>query len=285
MQNPEKLKLARVAVVNDANGQQRNKLYPLQVGFQKYGQSGIEVSDWLPHIGGLRRRHRRRPLDVHDRRQPRRPDAVPLRPAHARRRVPDLGRLGPLRPGLAQRQPAAVHLDGQARVLEREGRPLPRPAPTTRCRSASTRPTRSTIGKPEGPIYARRTARSASTWSGELNRLRAVEYPDDPALAAADQGLRAGLPDAELGARGARLRPAKAEATQALYGLDDRETATSACRCWRRRRLVERGVRFIQVQHGAGGAGVWDAHGGLKANHAQQLPRQSTSRSPACSRT
>src|SRR3954466_13509657 len=50
-QNPEKLKLARVTVINDANGQQRNKLYPLQVGFKKYGQSGIEVSDWLPHTG------------------------------------------------------------------------------------------------------------------------------------------------------------------------------------------------------------------------------------------
>ncbi len=35
------------------------------------------------------------------------------------------------------------------------------------------------------------------------------------------------------------------------------------------RRLVERGVRFIQIQHGAGGAGVWDAHGGLKANHSK----------------
>ena len=51
-QDPEKLKLARVVVVNDANGQQRNKLYPLQVGFKKRGQSGIEVSDWLPNIGG-----------------------------------------------------------------------------------------------------------------------------------------------------------------------------------------------------------------------------------------
>lgn len=30
---------------------------------------------------------------------------------------------------------------------------------------------------------------------------------------------------------------------------------------------MERGVRFIQVQHGAGGAGSWDAHGGLRANH------------------
>src|SRR6267378_5133110 len=51
VQNPEKLKLARVTVINDANGQQRNKLYPLQVGFRKFGQSGIELSDWLPHTG------------------------------------------------------------------------------------------------------------------------------------------------------------------------------------------------------------------------------------------
>ena len=51
VQDPEKLKKVRVVVVNDANGQQRNKLYPLQVGFKKYGASGIEVSDWFPHIG------------------------------------------------------------------------------------------------------------------------------------------------------------------------------------------------------------------------------------------
>jgi uncharacterized protein (DUF1501 family) len=31
---------------------------------------------------------------------------------------------------------------------------------------------------------------------------------------------------------------------------------------------VERGVRFIQIQHGGGGAGAWDAHSGLKANHS-----------------
>ena len=51
VQDPEKLKLARVVVINDANGQQRNKLFPTQVGFKKRGQSGIEVSDWFPHVG------------------------------------------------------------------------------------------------------------------------------------------------------------------------------------------------------------------------------------------
>src|SRR6516225_6804563 len=37
VQDPEKLKLARVVVVNDANGQQRNRILPLQIGFRKYG--------------------------------------------------------------------------------------------------------------------------------------------------------------------------------------------------------------------------------------------------------
>ena len=35
------------------------------------------------------------------------------------------------------------------------------------------------------------------------------------------------------------------------------------------RRLVERGVRFVQIFHGSnGGAGAWDSHSGLKAGHA-----------------
>src|SRR5689334_9687511 len=40
VQSPERLKLARVVVVNDANGQQRNRLYPTQVGFRKHGRCG-----------------------------------------------------------------------------------------------------------------------------------------------------------------------------------------------------------------------------------------------------
>ncbi len=27
------------------------QIFPLQVGFQKRGQSGIEISDWWPHLG------------------------------------------------------------------------------------------------------------------------------------------------------------------------------------------------------------------------------------------
>ena len=57
--------------------------------------------------------------------------------------------------------------------------------------------------------------------------------------------------------------------TKKLYGFDRPETAPFAMQLLASRRLVERGVRFIQIQHGAGGAGVWDAHGGLKANHSK----------------
>ena len=51
VQDPERLAIERL-VVPDANGNQRNQIYPLQVGFQKRGESGIEVSDWFPHLAG-----------------------------------------------------------------------------------------------------------------------------------------------------------------------------------------------------------------------------------------
>ena len=49
VQDPKRLKIERL-VVPDGNGNQRNTLYPLQVGFKQHGQSGIAVSDWFPHI-------------------------------------------------------------------------------------------------------------------------------------------------------------------------------------------------------------------------------------------
>jgi hypothetical protein len=39
-------------VVPDGNGNQRNTLYPLQVGFKKHGKSGVEIADWFPELAG-----------------------------------------------------------------------------------------------------------------------------------------------------------------------------------------------------------------------------------------
>ena len=57
--------------------------------------------------------------------------------------------------------------------------------------------------------------------------------------------------------------------SHALYGLDQPHCRDFGMQLLAARRLVERGVRFIQIQHGAGGAGSWDAHGGLRENHAR----------------
>lgn len=57
-------------------------------------------------------------------------------------------------------------------------------------------------------------------------------------------------------------------ATKELYGLDDRRTEDFGKRCLLARRLVERGVRFIQLYSGGNHNDEnWDAHGDLEKNH------------------
>jgi hypothetical protein len=54
----------------------------------------------------------------------------------------------------------------------------------------------------------------------------------------------------------------ESDVTKKLYGIDDKDTAEYGTNCLIARRLVERGVRFIQLVQGG-----WDAHGDLKGNH------------------
>ncbi len=57
------------------------------------------------------------------------------------------------------------------------------------------------------------------------------------------------------------------EETQKLYGMDEDKTSAFGRNCLLARRLVERGVRFVQLYHGTGSK--WDAHSGLEANHTK----------------
>ncbi|MEM7010981.1 MAG: DUF1501 domain-containing protein [Verrucomicrobiota bacterium] len=57
-------------------------------------------------------------------------------------------------------------------------------------------------------------------------------------------------------------------ATMKLYGLDD-DTSNSVGRgCLLARRMIERGVRFVQIR-----VGGWDAHGNIKGNHEKMAAR------------
>ena len=59
------------------------------------------------------------------------------------------------------------------------------------------------------------------------------------------------------------------EATKKLYGMDDSVAAPFGRMCLLSRRLVERGVRFVQLYSGAGSK--WDAHSGIEKNHGDRF--------------
>jgi hypothetical protein len=55
--------------------------------------------------------------------------------------------------------------------------------------------------------------------------------------------------------------------TRRLYGIEDKSTELFGRQCLLARRLVERGVRFVQLYHTTGGFQPWDQHSDLKAGH------------------
>jgi hypothetical protein len=57
------------------------------------------------------------------------------------------------------------------------------------------------------------------------------------------------------------------EATKKLYGMDNEETAVFGRNCLLARRLVENGVRFVQLYSGAGSK--WDSHKGIEKAHSK----------------
>ncbi|MEW4452405.1 DUF1501 domain-containing protein [Bremerella sp. JC817] len=57
------------------------------------------------------------------------------------------------------------------------------------------------------------------------------------------------------------------EETKQLYGLDQKETNVFGSNCLLARRLVENGVRFVQLYSGAGSG--WDAHSNIEGNHGR----------------
>jgi hypothetical protein len=64
------------------------------------------------------------------------------------------------------------------------------------------------------------------------------------------------------------------EDTKRLYGYDNPTTQDFARKCILARRLVERGVRFIQIYSGgAHDDSNWDAHGDLRLNHTRHASR------------
>ena len=115
------------------------------------------------------------------------------------------------------------------------------------------------------------TQRARLDLLAKLNELDMEKYPGSSDLAAR-------ISSYELAYRMQGCAPQaidinnESEATKKLYGLDDSITEPFGRQCLLARRLVEHGVRFVQLFHGGMGnqnTDTWDAHSNVKSNHSQ----------------
>ena len=262
-QDPERLAIERL-VVPDGNGNQRDTLYPLQVGFRRHGQSGSEVSDWFPHIAkNVDRIAFVRSMWTTDSNH-----GAQTQFHSGRHRNdgdhPTLGAwvhygLGSLNENL----PQFISFGNREYWNRKDGHYLGPAHDAVPMRVDPANPLDFAAAERAMSPDARRLGLELMK---ELGQQRLEQSPGDAEL-------QARIASYELAFRMQRSVPEavdfsqESEETQQLYGLDQPHCRDFGMQMLAARRLVERGVRFIQVQHGGGGAGAWDAHGGLRTNH------------------
>ncbi len=262
----------RAVAFDPNNGFVRTELFPMQVGFKQHGQSGLEISDWWPHLA-------RQADDLCLVRSMWTEDSnhgAQLQFHTGRHRIdgffPSIGSwvhygLGTLNEDLPQfvvlGTPVAdccggmeVHR-GNYLGPQHDGVPLKidpnDPLPFSR---------------PPSEIFREEQAEEFRLLR-ELNQLTATAFPND-------ETIEARIKAYELAFRMQTAVPGivdfrdEDEKTLDDYGINQKETETFGRQMLATRRLVEKGVRFVQVYHGNnGGAGQWDAHANLKSSHSK----------------
>ena len=99
------------------------------------------------------------------------------------------------------------------------------------------------------------------------NRTHQIQRPDNSELEARIASYELAYKMQEHAPEAVDLTKETQE-TQQLYGLDEQRTTDFGRKCLLARRMVERGVRFIQIYSGGNHNDAnWDAHGDLEKNH------------------
>ncbi len=247
------------------------QIFPLQVGFRKYGQAGVEISDWWPHLAScvddiafvrsmyttdndhaaeFQMHHGRHKLDE---KQPVIGSWIHYGLGTLNEDLPQFVFLGQYKDTRVKEDFAADYLGPQYSGVELAldpANPLP-------------------FGTRAGGVTAEEQAGEFQLIH-QWNRLAAVEYPDD------DQ-LRARIKAYELAFRMQRSVPEalnlaeESPEVERLYGIDRDATAIYGRRLLAARRLVERGVRFVLVY--LSDYGEWDSHTQLRELHARSCAR------------
>jgi hypothetical protein len=268
LDNPLHDKRSRSVVASEINVRDKYPIiYPLQVGFKTYGQAGIEVSDWWPHLGSC--------VDdvafVRNMWTTDNDHAAENQIHTGRHRLdevqPSIGAWASYGLGsLNENLPQFVVLGGPTRSDTRQSIEANYLGPQYSGVPIDLNPQMPLpYGRRADGLTAEEQEREFAL-ARELNGLLGAEYPDDA-------NLRARIRSYELAYRMQMAVPeavdlAKETAeTKSLYGIDQDNTKLAGERFLAARRLVERGVRFVQVFPSA--YGVWDSHQKLKENHTR----------------
>jgi len=248
------------------------KILPLQTGYKKYGQSGIEVSDWFPNLGRCADDFSiARGMWTIDNNH-----GAQLTYQTGRKitegAFPTIGSWVSYGLGTMNRNlPEYVVLGN----------------PSADCCGAAWTHGASYLGPqyagvrmkvdPKKPLSFVRPADEKFTLEkqrenfsllGKLNHLAGIEYPEDEKLKARIQSYELAF---EMQAAVPEVMQFSSEPQHIseLYGLEDKTTKDFGEKCLAARRLVERGVRFVQLFHGyRGNAGAWDSHKDIKRLHS-----------------
>jgi len=240
-------------------------IYPMQIGFNHYGEQGIGITDWWPNLA--------KQVDdicfVRNMWTTDNDHAAENQIHTGRHRLdetqPSIGSwvhygLGTLNENL----PKFVVLGGPTRTDTRDSIDSYYLGPAHSGIPLNLNPTNPLPFSKRRPDQSADLQRREFALIDRLNRLTLNDYKSDQQLLARIKSyelafrMQESLPDAVDFTH-------ETQATHSLYGLDNDVTAPAAQKLLAARRLVERGVRFVQVFPTP--YGKWDAHRDLKKNH------------------
>ena len=244
----------------DNNAAMKRPVIPILRTFKRYGQSGIPVSDWFPNIGSVIDDFAVvRSMYCH---QTNHFPAViehstgkPLRQFEH----PSLGSWVTYALGSANKNlPSFVNIGRPSSPVQLTGGYLGASYSATPFQPGDT-PIPNLVPPPSATRAERDRQMQALT---ELNAKFREDYKIDSEIAARVKAY-------ELAGNLMRTAPAivdfENEPTHVkdIYGIGTKETDDSGRQLLLARRLVENGVRHIQICHAGGGNGAWDAHGDM----------------------
>lgn len=256
-------KLIDVTGFGDNLAEMKRPVIPCRRTFTRHGQSGIPVSDWFPHVGGVIDDIAVvRSLWCHEGNHF--PAVIENWTGHRGRQFdhPAFGSWVTYALGSAnQNLPAFVSLGRPSSPVQLTGGYLGATVAATPFQSGETPVPNLRV--PKGVSAAERDRQMQAL--ADLNAEFRKRY-------AADADIAARVKAYELAARMQLAAPevvdiaGEPKSVQDLYGIGEKETDDFGRQLLLARRLAERGVRVIQICHAGGGNGGWDAHGDIESH-------------------